>query len=74
MDIERVQIAVASDEAEASVINGLLEAQGIPVYYEGEGELGSPDPAAFETPRAVFVRAEDADAARRALAEAEAGA
>lgn len=73
MSDDRVQIAEAADEEEAEVIRQVLELQGIGVYYEGEGELGSPDPAFEQAPRAVFVRAADAEAARRALAEAEAG-
>jgi hypothetical protein len=71
---DRVQIAQAAGEEEAEVIRQVLELQGIAVYYEGEGELGSPDPAFERAPRAVFVHTADAEAARKALADAEAGA
>jgi hypothetical protein len=71
-DEQRVKIAEAADEGEAEVIRELLESQGIVSSFSGEGELGSPDPAVYEAPRAVYVHAADAEAARQALADAQA--
>ena len=72
-DDELVPVANAANEAEASVIVGFLESRGIEASYEQHGDLGSPFPVADFGQHAVFVRAADADAARAALAEAEAG-
>jgi len=69
-----VQIAEAVDVAEAEVIRGLLEAEGIQSYYTGAGGYGMLDPVGGHAPRAVFVRADDADAARAVLADASADA
>jgi len=68
-----VRIADAADEAEAEVIRELLESEGIDSFYDGEGELGSPDPAAEAAPRGVYVRAGDVAGARATLADAQAG-
>ena len=69
-----VQIAEAVDGAEAEVIRELLEAEGIQSYYTRGGGYGSLDPVGDHSPRAVFVHASDADAARAVLADASAGA
>ena len=68
-----VQIAEAVDVGEAEVIRELLEAAGIQAYYSGVGGYGVLDPVGDHAPRAVFVHADDADAARAVLADASAG-
>ena len=73
-DDELVIVGEAVNEAEASVMVGFLESQGIQATYERRGELGSPFPVAGGGYHEVFVRAADAEAARAALADAQAGA
>jgi hypothetical protein len=68
---ELVPLTEASNETEASVICGFLQARGIRATYERRGELGSPFPVADLEPHVVFVRAADLQAARAALAETE---
>ena len=67
---EFVPVGDAANEAEASIIVGFLDAQGIEAVYEPRGELGTPFPTSAAGSHEIFVRASDADAARAALADA----
>jgi hypothetical protein len=71
---ELTVVASAANEAEANVIVGFLESQGIRATYDTRGELGSPFAAADIEPHQVFVRAGDAAQARALIADAEANA
>jgi hypothetical protein len=71
-DEEFVSVGDAVNEAEASIIVGFLEAQGIEAVYEPRGELGSPFPTSATGSHEILVRESDADAARAALADVQA--
>jgi len=63
-----VQVATASNEPEGAALCGLLESRGIRAMYRSSGETFSARMGA-SAPQQILVRAEDADAARSALAE-----
>jgi hypothetical protein len=68
-----VQLTVASSEAEAAVICGLLESQGIPATYDKGGVISPPYGGgmvgdAFVGRQQVLIRATDLARARELLA------
>ncbi len=67
---EFVPVGDAANEAEASIIVGFLDAQGIEAVYEPRGELGTTFPTSATASHEILVRASDAEAARAALANA----
>jgi hypothetical protein len=70
-----VKVAEAASEPEAAAMCGFLESRGIRATYDkgGTGQLGLGQvyPTAFVGRQEILVRAEDAEAARRALAETQ---
>ena len=70
-DDDVVQLTVVGSEAEAALICGYLESLGIRATYDKGGVMNPIGSymGANVGPQQILVRAEDADAARAALAE-----
>ncbi len=66
-----VEVMFANDRAEAEMVQGLLESEGIPSILQATGVNGPQLGVGLSprSPQRVMVRAEHADLARRLLAE-----
>jgi hypothetical protein len=71
-DKELVEV-FRSNQSDARIVRGFLEAQGIPAIILGEGEMPYPIDIGSLGERRIYVREEDADDARTAIAEVQAG-
>ena len=68
------RLTEAANEAEASVITGFLASRGIAATYEqATSPLGGIFPTAGSGRYAIFVPADELEAAQAALAEADSG-
>jgi hypothetical protein len=70
-DVDLVEVMFASDRAEAEMVQGLLESEGIPSMLQATGVNGPQLGVGLSprSPQRVLVRAEHADLARRLLAQ-----
>jgi hypothetical protein len=70
-DKELVEV-FRSNQSDARIVRGFLEAQGIPAILLGEGEMPYPIDIGSLGERRVYVREEDVEDARTAIAGAQA--
>jgi hypothetical protein len=70
-DADLVEVMFAPNRAEAEMVQGLLESEGVPSVLQATGVNGPQLGAGLlpQSPQRVMVRAEHADLARRLLAE-----